>query len=91
MPRVMRRHKKYILCFVFLLLVVGVSAQCPMCRAAAETNLSLGGSEGKGLNKGILYMLSLPYLLISTIGFIWWKNKKEESKFDSSFKYLRVF
>jgi len=55
-------------------------AQCPMCRAAAETNLAQGGTEGKGLNTGILYMLSLPYLLIATIGYIWWRNKKEESK-----------
>lgn len=55
-------------------------AQCPMCRAAAETNLAQGGTEGKGLNKGILYMLSLPYLLIATIGYLWWKNKKEESE-----------
>ena len=55
-------------------------AQCPMCRAAAETNLAQGGTEGMGLNKGILYMLSIPYLLIATIGYIWWRNKKEESK-----------
>ncbi len=79
MPRVMRKHQKYYMFIFILLLAVGVSAQCPMCRAAAETNLSLGGTEGKGLNKGILYMLSLPYLLIATIGFLWWKNKKKES------------
>lgn len=72
------KYKKYILFFAFLFLAVGISAQCPMCRAAAETNLAAGGTEGKGLNKGILYMLTLPYLLISTIGFLWWKNKKEE-------------
>ncbi|MDF1695046.1 MAG: hypothetical protein P1U56_04415 [Saprospiraceae bacterium] len=55
-------------------------AQCPMCRAAAETNLAQGGTEGKGLNTGILYMLSLPYLLIATIGYLWWRNnQKEES------------
>ena len=77
MPRVMRNYKKYIMVFVFFLLAVGIIAQCPMCRAAAETNLAQGGTEGKGLNKGILYMLSLPYLLIGTIGFIWWKNRKE--------------
>lgn len=79
MPRVMKKYQKYVMFFLFLFIVVGVSAQCPMCRAAAETNLQQGGTEGKGLNKGILYMLSLPYLLIGTIGFIWIKNKKEES------------
>jgi hypothetical protein len=75
----MRKKQKYILFIVFVLLAVGVSAQCPMCRAAAETNLAQGGTEGKGLNKGILYMLALPYMLIATIGFLWWKNKNEES------------
>lgn len=68
----------FVLIFVFVLAVAIESyAQCPMCRAAAETNLQSGGTEGKGLNKGILYMLTLPYLLIGTIGFLWWKNKKE--------------
>ncbi|MFT6335561.1 MAG: hypothetical protein ACJATI_002316 [Halioglobus sp.] len=76
----MKKYQKYIFFVAFLLLAVGISAQCPMCRAAAETNLQQGGTEGKGLNKGILYMLTLPYLLISTIGFLWWKNKREESK-----------
>ena len=73
----------FLFCLVVLLIVIPsleAVAQCPMCRAAAETNLAHGGTEGKGLNTGILYMLSLPYLLIATIGYIWWKNKKEESK-----------
>lgn len=53
-------------------------AQCPMCRATAETNLANGGTEGRGLNNGILYMLGMPYLLIGTIAFLWWKNRKKE-------------
>ena len=77
-------HKKYsLLVFIVVLMVfpsMEALAQCPMCRAAVETNLAQGGTEGKGLNTGILYMLSLPYLLIATIGFLWWKNKKEEPK-----------
>ncbi|MBT8234173.1 MAG: hypothetical protein HKN51_02745 [Saprospiraceae bacterium] len=53
------------------------AAQCPMCRMSAETNLQNGGSMGKGLNKGILYMLSLPYLLVGTLGYIWWRNRRK--------------
>ena len=52
-------------------------AQCPMCRLSAETNLAEGGTEGRGLNNGILYMLSLPYLLVATLGYIWWRNKRQ--------------
>lgn len=67
------------LIFVILILTqTDVAAQCPMCRIGAETNLARGGSEGKGLNKGILFLLSLPYMLVGTVGFIWWrKNHKK--------------
>lgn len=60
-----------------------LAAQCPMCRMAAESNLENGGTEGKGLNKGILYMLAMPYLLVSTVGFIWWRNNKEIEQNDN--------
>lgn len=51
-------------------------AQCPMCRIGAETNLASGGSAGKGLNKGILMLLGIPYVVLGTFGVIWWKNRK---------------
>lgn len=54
-----------------------VQAQCPMCRMSAESNLKNGGATGKGLNTGILYMLLTPYLLVGSIGFIWWRNRKK--------------
>ncbi len=54
------------------------SAQCPMCKMSAESNLKNGGTTGKGLNAGILYMLALPYTLMGTIGYIWWRNRREE-------------
>lgn len=63
------------------IIIVGVlwlDAQCPMCRMSAESNLQDGGTEGKGLNTGILYMLSFPYLLISVLAFLWYKNRKQE-------------
>ncbi len=52
-------------------------AQCPMCRMSAESNLKDGGTAGRGLNAGILYMLSMPYLLVFGIGYMWWKNKRD--------------
>jgi len=52
-----------------------VSAQCPMCRMSAESNLKAGGTAGKGLNRGILYLFAMPYLMVGTIGFVWWKNQ----------------
>ncbi|HMP28339.1 MAG TPA: hypothetical protein PKD85_01990 [Saprospiraceae bacterium] len=54
-----------------------IEAQCPMCRMSAESNLKAGGTEGSALNKGILYLLSLPYLAIMIIGITWYKNRKK--------------
>jgi hypothetical protein len=74
---------------VILMLTIGgmvssydSSAQCPMCKMSAESNLKNGGTTGKGLNAGILYMLALPYTLLGTFGYIWWKNnrRKEEDE-----------
>lgn len=71
---------KVLLIIVILLFVVTaeICAQCPMCRIAAESNLENGGTAGKGLNTGILYMLLLPYMLVAIIGFIWYKNRKTD-------------
>jgi len=55
-------------------------AQCPMCRMSAESNLKDGGSAGKGLNNGILYMLLTPYALVGIIGYIWYRNRRKEEE-----------
>jgi len=54
-------------------------AQCPMCKMSAESNLKNGGSAGAGLNKGILYILLMPYILVSSLAFLWWKNRRRLS------------
>jgi hypothetical protein len=64
--------------FTFSVPVVNtVEAQCPMCRMSAESNLENGGTEGRGLNTGILYLLALPYVLIGGFVYVWYKNKKK--------------
>ena len=72
--------KKYRIVFVLLIVLFFtyfVDAQCPMCKLSAESNLKNGGSSGKGLNAGIIYMLLTPYLVVSTIAYMWWKNRKK--------------
>lgn len=64
-----------VICFIAVL-NTELLAQCPMCKMAAESDLKNGGTAGRGLNSGILYMLSLPYVLIGTIAFLWWRNRK---------------
>ena len=75
--------KKYLLpCLILVLLFTAgdLLAQCPMCRATAESNLANGGTEGQGLNQGILYLLGMPYVLVGAIAFIWWRNRKKEEE-----------
>ena len=62
---------------MFLFLNIDLVAQCPMCKMAAESNLKNGGTAGKGLNAGILYMLLTPYLLVGGLAFWWFKNRKK--------------
>ncbi len=57
-----------------------LQAQCPMCKIAAESNLKDGGTAGKGLNTGILYMLATPYLIVGAIGYMWWRNRRRENE-----------
>jgi hypothetical protein len=57
-----------------------VQAQCPMCKIAAESNMKNGGTAGKGLNNGILYMLVTPYLIVGAIAYFWWRNRKKEAE-----------
>ncbi len=70
----------FLLGMIALILIVfstDVWAQCPMCRMSAESNLENGGTAGKGLNAGILYMLATPYLIVGALGFIWWRNRQK--------------
>ena len=59
-------------------------AQCPMCKMSAESNLKNGGTDGKGLNNGILYMLATPYILVFGIGVFWYYNRRKESEVEGS-------
>jgi hypothetical protein len=56
------------LSFNFLIFNSDLSAQCAMCKQAAETSLkSNPNSIARGLNSGILYLMAVPYLLIAFI------------------------
>lgn len=73
----MKKLFPFLLILIFFILIQNDSfAQCPMCKMAAESNLKNGGSAGKGLNAGILYMLLTPYLLVGGLAFYWIRNKK---------------
>ncbi|MBA9079021.1 hypothetical protein [Rufibacter quisquiliarum] len=62
-----------------LLSVIPAEAQCAMCRASVES--SSGGPTdtiANGLNKGILYLMAVPYVLIGCVGFFWYRYSKKK-------------
>ena len=55
-----------------------VKAQCSMCTISAEQGTKNGNTQGKGLNSGIIYLLAIPYLLITGIGILWYRNYRKK-------------
>lgn len=82
MSQVVIKALPLLLMVLMLLLPEVADAQCPMCRMTAESNLANGGTEGQGLNNGIMYMLATPYILIGVIGYVWWRNRRKEDEFE---------
>jgi len=77
----------FILLFLFS---IDLSAQCAMCRATVESNVSTGQGVGKGLNTGILYLMVIPYILIGALGYFWYvSSKKETEKQNRIFQILK--
>lgn len=55
---------------IFILVVSAYAAysQCAMCKAAAESDAANNpNSVAKGLNKGIMLLLGLPYIVVGII------------------------
>ena len=54
------------------------TGQCVMCKAVAEDSADEGGL-GAGLNRGILYLMAVPYILLSALFFVLYKRCKSAS------------
>lgn len=61
-----------LLLFLLLLSPSLVEAQCAMCRAVVESEQ--GGKTAEGLNNGIVYLMSIPYILVAVLGFVIYRN-----------------
>ena len=73
--------KKYLFMIMSLLAAFDVAAQCAMCRSTLENNYSSGNPGiGAGINTGILYLLSMPYLAVFIIGYLWYKSSRNVQK-----------
>ncbi|MFN3840767.1 MAG: hypothetical protein ACK4RF_08670 [Cyclobacteriaceae bacterium] len=74
-----------LLIFVALACSFNAFSQCAMCRSTLENNISNGNvGIAAGINTGILYLLSLPYLAVMVLGYLWYHNsKRNATKFHS--------
>ena len=52
-------------------------AQCAMCKAVVEANLEAGDTKGAGLNDGILFLMSMPYIAVLLFGVFYYLQKKK--------------
>lgn len=77
-----RMLKKQIITAVTLVFVsLSANAQCAMCRATLENNVSNGNiGIAAGINFGILYLFVAPYAVIATIAFFWYRASKTNRK-----------
>lgn len=78
----MKRYLPHMAIIVLLLVVLLIPesalAQCPMCKASAESSLKEGSRVAVGLNRGILYLLALPYLFYATLFLIYWLKTRRK-------------
>ncbi|CAN5407175.1 hypothetical protein BH10BAC1_BH10BAC1_04630 [soil metagenome] len=49
-----------------------------MCRTSVESDLNNGGSIGRELNSGILYLMAIPYVILMLAGYFFFKKPIDE-------------
>lgn len=77
----MSKNLVILLMIGFVLIGIDANAQCAMCRTTIESTISNGRSNiATGLNTGILYLLTAPYLAVAVIAFLWFRQSKKYKK-----------
>lgn len=67
--------KKLTFIFVFFALFFVSSsaiAQCSMCTANAENGAKNGNTQTVGINSGVVYLMSFPFLMLGGVGLLWY-------------------
>lgn len=81
----MKRFSKIIVFLLSLTILIALvdisaSAQCVLCRSSVESNRADNklSKFGNGLNKGILFLMTVPYVLVGTVGFLWYRSNRKK-------------
>ena len=76
--------KLILLSFVILSSFSALVAQCPRCKSALtnsrKNEKQYDRTVGDGINKGILFLMSVPYVLVAGAGFAVYKTQKKKNK-----------
>lgn len=77
--------KKITLVLVFMMLGSVAFSQCPMCKTALTSGRKEHANKyqrqvGNGINKGILFLMSVPYVLVAGAGFAFYKHQLKKKK-----------
>jgi hypothetical protein len=60
---------------------LGARAQCVMCKAQVEAaKQERDDYDVAGLNKGIVYMMTVPYILMGAVGYFWYRRTHPKAK-----------
>ena len=74
--------KIFVLTLVFglsMLVQQPAMAQCANCAATIESNAKSGDKTAGGINKGIMFLLAMPYLVVAVAGYIWYKKYRRKN------------
>ena len=73
-----------LLSFGLFFALLPAQAQCVMCASQVEAaRQERDDYDVSGLNKGIVYMMTAPYILMGAVGFFWYRRthpKKSTAK-----------
>lgn len=77
----MKKKAIFILFILVLTFAISpkVNAQCSMCTINAEQGVKNGNTQTAGLNTGVLYLLSIPYLMALIVGVVWYKKYRKKN------------
>jgi len=70
----MKAAQKIFFSFIILALPLFTSAQCSVCAAGVASSRQAGSNVAAGINTGILYLLSFPYIVL--MGFIIYRYRE---------------
>jgi hypothetical protein len=70
--------KKIFSFLLFITFTVLAYSQCPMCKASVESSQASGAkSVGMGLNVGILMLLVSVYVILFSVGIMWYRKYRK--------------